>query len=331
MSLIECQGLSKSYGNKRALAEVSFSVNAGAPIALVGPNGAGKTTLFSLLCGYIAPSAGSIHIFGEAPGSPKLLGKIAALPQDAALDPHLTIASQLTLFARLQGMPKRLAAKEALRVLALVDLVEVAEHKPPSLSHGMSKRVAIAQALIGSPQLVFLDEPTAGLDPANAKKIRELVKTLSPSTTFVISSHNLDELEKLCDQVLYLDKGTLSQSVSLRGNQDSDYLTLTMHQCDSEKLLEELSKLNGIRQVTAKANNTFVIERAQPLPEADLTARSANLSNIDREIKEASDKESTENSDIYELEITLLSLFCQHGWHYKSLMQGRTLEETLFS
>ncbi|BFL83480.1 hypothetical protein LFREDSHE_19300 [Shewanella baltica] len=170
MSLIQCQGLSQLYGSKKALNDVNFSLEAGAPIALVGPNGAGKTTLFSLLCGYLSPSAGTITLLGEAPNSPKLLGKIAALPQDAVLDPNLTIVSQLSFFARLQGMGVEQARQEAIRVLTLVDLADVAEQKPPSLSHGMSKRVSIAQALIGSPELVLLDEPTAGLDPANAKK-----------------------------------------------------------------------------------------------------------------------------------------------------------------
>lgn len=309
MSLIQCQGLSKSYGSKKALKNVSFSLNPGAPIALVGPNGAGKTTLFSLLCGYLSPSEGTIRLLGEAPNSPKLLGKVAALPQDATLDPNLTIASQLALFARLQGMNAKLASEEALRVLSLVDLVDVAQQKPPSLSHGTSKRVAIAQALIGSPTLVLLDEPTAGLDPANAKKVRELVKTLSPTTTFMISSHNLDELEKLCDQVLYLDKGELSQSVSMRANTDSDYLTLTMQHCDSEKLLQEVAKLSGVINVSAKQSNSFVIQLA---PSEDKTTEQSAIDN-------------------YQLEMKLLSLFNHHHWQYKMLMKGRTLEETLFS
>lgn len=309
MSLIQCQGLSKSYGSKKALKNVSFSLNPGAPIALVGPNGAGKTTLFSLLCGYLSPSEGTIRLLGEAPNSPKLLGKVAALPQDATLDPNLTIASQLALFARLQGMNAKLAAEEALRVLSLVDLVDVAQQKPPSLSHGMGKRVAIAQALIGSPTLVLLDEPTAGLDPANAKKVRELVKALSPTTTFMISSHNLDELEKLCDQVLYLDKGELSQSVSMRANTDSDYLTLTMQHCDSEKLLQEVAKLSGVINVSAKQSNSFVIQLAQ---NEDKTAEQSAIDN-------------------YQFEMKLLSLFNHHHWQYKMLMKGRTLEETLFS
>ncbi|MDT3321657.1 ABC transporter ATP-binding protein [Shewanella sp. SP1S2-4] len=303
MSLIQCQGLSQLYGSKKALNDVNFSLEAGAPIALVGPNGAGKTTLFSLLCGYMSPSAGTITLLGEAPNSPKLLGKIAALPQDAVLDPNLTIVSQLSFFARLQGMGVEQARQEAIRVLTLVDLADVAEQKPPSLSHGMSKRVSIAQALIGSPELVLLDEPTAGLDPANAKKVRELVKALSPTTTFMISSHNLDELEKLCDQVLYLDKGQLSQAVSMHASTDSDYLTLTMQSCDSDLLQAEVAKLAGVVNVSSKQSKVFII-------------------------KLATDEEKAQSSDI---EMRLFTLFNQHKWQYKMLLKGRTLEETLFS
>ncbi|HCE51087.1 MAG TPA: ABC transporter ATP-binding protein, partial [Shewanella baltica] len=265
--------------------------------------GAGKTTLFSLLCGYLSPSAGTITLLGEAPNSPKLLGKIAALPQDAVLDPNLTIVSQLSFFARLQGMGVEQARQEAIRVLTLVDLADVAEQKPPSLSHGMSKRVSIAQALIGSPELVLLDEPTAGLDPANAKKVRELVKALSPTTTFMISSHNLDELEKLCDQVLYLDKGQLSQAVSMHASTDSDYLTLTMQSCDSDLLQAEVAKLAGVVNVSSKQSKVFIIQLA-------------------------TDEEKAQSSDI---EMRLFALFNQHKWQYKMLLKGRTLEETLFS
>lgn len=305
MSLIQCQGLSKSYGAKKALNHVSFSLEAGAPIALVGPNGAGKTTLFSLLCGYLSPSSGSITILGQAPNSPQLLGRVSALPQDAVLDPNVSIISQLSLFARLQGMDTKAAKQEALRVLTLVDLAGVANQKPPSLSHGMGKRLAIAQALIGEPELVLLDEPTAGLDPANAKKIRELVKALSPTTTFIISSHNLDELEKLCDQVLYLDKGELSQAVSMQSSTETDFLTLTMQQCDSQQLQSEISQLSGVISVSSKQTNVFIIQ---------LEAQDRASQTLDETI-----------------EIRLLTLLHRHGWQYKLLLKGRTLEETLFS
>tara|TARA_R110000851_G_scaffold90253_3_gene196910 strand:- start:20321 stop:21220 length:900 start_codon:yes stop_codon:yes gene_type:complete len=299
MSIIQCDNLSKQYANKLALDNVSLTLTEGAPIALVGPNGAGKTTLFSLLCGYIQPTTGSIRILGHKPGSKALQGLLSALPQDAALDPNFTIVSQLQFFAQLQGMTVAAAKQEALRVLTLVDLTDSADAKPKSLSHGMGKRVSIAQALMGSPKIVLLDEPTAGLDPANAKKIRQIVKDLSGNTTFVISSHNLDELEKLCDQVVYLEHGKLQQSVSINASQATDFLTLTMKQCDMDSLHQQLLGLNDIIEVRRISDEQYVIEY--------------------------------QKQSGFTLEMQLFELFTTHQWQYKALLKGRTLEETLFS
>ncbi|WP_076409596.1 ABC transporter ATP-binding protein [Shewanella sp. UCD-KL12] len=299
MSLITCENLSKSYGSKQALDSVSISLSTGAPIALVGPNGAGKTTLFSLLCGYLLPSSGNVTIMGEQPGSRKLLGKVSSLPQDAALDPNLNLITQFTLFGTLQGLSKSQAKSEGLRVLSLVGLKDVAQQKPTALSHGMSKRASIAQALIGSPELVLLDEPTAGLDPVNAKVIRELVRSLSHEITFVISSHNLDELEKLCDQVLYLDNGKLGQSVSMQENLLDEYVTISMQECDNTALIEEVEKLSGVNSVTAKQENEFLIHYNA--------------------------------KQITDLELQLFKLFLAQGWRYKAILKGRTLEDKLFS
>lgn len=299
MSIIQCDNLSKQYGNKLALDTVSLTLTQGAPIALVGPNGAGKTTLFSLLCGYIQPTNGTISILGHKPGSKALQGLLSALPQDAALDPNFSIVSQLQFFAQLQGMTTKAAKLEALRVLALVDLTDSAEAKPKSLSHGMSKRVSIAQALMGSPKIVLLDEPTAGLDPANAKKIRQIVKDLSDNTTFVISSHNLDELEKLCDQVVYLEHGKLQQSVSIKASQATDFITLTMKQCDMDSLHQKLLGLNDVIQVRRIGDDQYVIEY--------------------------------QKQSGFAIEIQLFELFTVNQWQYKALLKGRTLEETLFS
>ncbi|WP_299789143.1 ABC transporter ATP-binding protein [uncultured Shewanella sp.] len=299
MSLIKCDSLSKSYGSKLALDSVSIELKAGAPVALVGPNGAGKTTLFSLLCGYLLPSAGSVTIMGEKPGSTKLLGQVASLPQDATLDPNLSLLTQFTLFGTLQGLSTKQAKAESLRVLSLVDLADVAHQKPHSLSHGMSKRASIAQALIGSPKLVLLDEPTAGLDPANAKVIRELVRSLSGNITFVISSHNLDELEKLCDQVLYLDMGKLGQSVSIQENMTDEYLTISMLECEQEQFIAAVEALKGIKSVTRKQENEFSIHYSAEA--------------------------------IRDLEVQLFTLLSQNGWKYRALLKGRTLEDTLFS
>ncbi|UAL42108.1 ABC transporter ATP-binding protein [Shewanella inventionis] len=299
MSLIQCNNLSKHYPNKLALDNVNLSLNAGAPIALVGPNGAGKTTLFSLLCGYIQPTQGSVTILGHAPGSKALQGVLSALPQDAELDPHFSIASQLQFFATLQGFSQAEAKQEVSRVLSLVDLAQSAQAKPKSLSHGMSKRVSIAQSLIGSPKIVLLDEPTAGLDPANAKKIRQIVKDLSSETTFLISSHNLDELEKLCDQVVYLEQGKLQKSVSIKASQATDFITLTMQTCDMDSLHQQLLGLAQVIEVKRSGDEQYVIEYH---------------------------KQSN-----FELEQQILGLLAEKQWRYKAILKGRTLEETLFS
>jgi ABC-2 type transport system ATP-binding protein len=299
MKLIECTNVSKRYSEKLALDNVSLSLEAGGPIALVGPNGAGKTTLFSLLCGFILPTSGEITILGHPVGSPALKGLMSALPQDAVLDPNFSILEQLTFFAQLQGIAKKDAKEEVLRVLGLVDLTDAAKSKPKSLSHGMAKRVAIAQALIGKPKLVLLDEPTSGLDPANAKKVRQIVKTLSSDTHFIISSHNLEELEKLCDHVIYLEKGTLRQSVSLTTKASTAYFTLVMETADYPALIEAVSGLTSVTEVKYNGEQQLVIAY-------DAQADTA-------------------------LDIDLLTLASSNHWSYKMLLKGRTLEDTLFS
>lgn len=299
MKLIECHQLSKQYSDKLALDNVSLSLEMGAPIALVGPNGAGKTTLLSLLCGFILPTSGQINIMGHKAGSRALKGLMSALPQDAALDPNFSILEQLCFFAQLQGLSKQDATTEVLRVLALVDLEDAARLKPKSLSHGMTKRVAIAQALIGKPKLVLLDEPTAGLDPANAKKIRQIVKSLASETHFVISSHNLEELEKLCDQVIFLENGKLRQAVSLSTKASTAYVTLVMEQADYPTLIQMISALDTVLEVKYDGEQQLVITYQAQTGIA--------------------------------LELALFKLFKDHAWHYKMLLKGRTLEDTLFS
>jgi ABC-type multidrug transport system ATPase subunit len=184
--IIEVENVGKRYGEKKALQGVNFSLNQGAPVALVGPNGAGKTTLFSLLCGYIQPTSGSIKILGHKPASSALFGRLAALPQDAQLDPRFSIASQLTFYARLQGMSKKLALKDTQRVIAMVGLQDASNSRPSELSHGMRKRATIAQALLGAPEIVMLDEATAGLDPINAKEVRAIVAEHANDVNFIL-------------------------------------------------------------------------------------------------------------------------------------------------
>lgn len=208
---IEIRSLEKSYGTNKALAGVNLSVPTGGVFGVVGPNGAGKTTLFSVISGFLRQDAGSVTILGVPlePGFPPPAGSIGVLPQDASFIRELPLGWQMEHFCRLQGLSTSQAKAEVERTLTLVGLPEVARKRAKALSHGMLKRVGIAQALLGNPAVVILDEPTAGLDPHAARGIHGLIRSIGPDQTVVVSSHNLAEIESLCAEVAILDRGTL--------------------------------------------------------------------------------------------------------------------------
>jgi len=297
--LIQVDNLSKSFGDHLALKNVSFTVEKGQPIALVGPNGAGKTTLFSLLCGYLLPSSGSVKIAGFKAGDANLFGRLAALPQDAQFDPRFSIAHQLKFYAQLQGYNTKEAIKEAHRTLELVGLADTLKAKPDELSHGMRKRVAIAQTLIGSPEIVMLDEATAGLDPINAREVRELVSSLSSDITFILSSHDLSELERLCSQVLYLEKGQLQQHQNLQNEEEQRYLTIRMRK-SYDDFLTLVGSMANVQSIEQSQNNEFLITT------------------------------SAISSEAQPLDLQILQLCHQQKWQYSQLTNGKTLENRLF-
>ncbi len=307
MSLLVAENLVKRYGSMLAIDNVSFSLEAGEPIALIGPNGAGKTTLLSLLCGFIRPTSGSLRVLGQASGSRALVGRIGALPQDASLDPRFSVRRQLTLLARLQGMDGKDAAAEVERVLDVVRLGDAAGKSYAAMSHGMRKRISLAQALLGSPECVLLDEPTAGIDPPNAKIIRDLVRQLSDRTTFLISSHNLDELERLCNRVLYLDNGKLVHSGS--------------------EMLEDDTANEGV----------LTVRLASSVPEAEFVATCRAIEGVvsvqrvaqgDYQLRHVSAAEA--DSPTSAVDIALLEMLAARGWSYRCLVKGRSLEERLY-
>ena len=299
--IIEVSQVDKNYGTKQALTGVEFSLNQGAPVALVGPNGAGKTTLFSLLCGYIQPTSGSIKILGHSPGSSALFGHLSALPQDAQLDPRFSIGTQLSFYARLQGMSKALAKKDMQRVLDMVGLADVIDSQPSELSHGMRKRATIAQALLGSPSIVMLDEATAGLDPANAKEIRAIVAEHANEVNFILSSHDLSELERLCDQVLYLEAGRLKQHQNLNSEDSERYITLRMKQ-EYADIIPTLMTLPSLSNVTLTQDREYLLS-----------------------IAAGQYTESYAASNSTSIELELLTLLQQKQWSYAQLINGKTL------
>jgi ABC-2 type transport system ATP-binding protein len=247
----------------------------------------------------LQPSEGEVSIFGHQPGSNALFGKVSALPQDAQLDPRFSIARQLGHYAQLQGYSKKAARIEAERVLGLVELSEVIDEKPGALSHGMRKRVTIAQALMGKPELILLDEPTAGLDPRNARNIRQMVAELSDQATFIISSHNLNELERLSQTVLYLEQGKISQHSAISSKAATGFLTVQMDVPANVDPTLVFKALDGVIEVTHPQKHEYVLQY--------------------------------DDSQGLDFDQQLLACISSNGWNYHQLIKGKTLEEQLFS
>ncbi len=208
---LELAGVTKAFGAVSALRGIDMIVPSGVVFGLVGPNGAGKTTLFSVACSFLGADKGTVRVCGHdvRPGKPPPPRTVSILPQDAEFMPYISAVSQLRYYAELDGMTGPAARAEAERALALVALTADAGRDPATFSHGMRKRLGIAQAFLGSPRLIILDEPTAGLDPAAATEIRGLIRNSRADRTVIVSSHNLAEVEDLCGEVAILHLGKI--------------------------------------------------------------------------------------------------------------------------
>lgn len=215
--MIEVSHLTKTYGRHLAVDDVSFAVEDGQICGLLGPNGAGKSTIMNILTGYLSATGGLVTVAGhplpeEADAAKACVGY---LPEQPPLYPEMTVEEYLLFAAELKGV-KRADRKEQVRKAAhRIGLDNVMPRLIRSLSKGYRQRVGIAQALLGSPKLIILDEPTVGLDPAQVVEIRKLIRELGKAHTVILSSHILSEVQAVCQQVLILSKGKLAASGTL--------------------------------------------------------------------------------------------------------------------
>ena len=254
---IEIKNLSKHFGAKAAVNDVTFNVEEGHCYGLIGPNGAGKTTTFSMMCGFLFPTRGSIRVLGLDPTEPGVLKrKVGVLPQDAILPPMWPVGELLTYYGELSGLPN--AQSEARAALERVQLPETWNVQAGQLSHGMHKRVSMAQALMGSPPIIFLDEPTAGLDPKIAASVRGVIRDLKGRHTVVVSSHNLQELEELCDATAILDKGKLV-SASTMAELTGQMAEFRVQIARGTVPIDELKALTGVKDAKVEVNNVLCV------------------------------------------------------------------------
>ena len=209
--MIEVSHLSKSYGSRPAVQDLSFTVPDGQIYGLLGPNGAGKSTIMNILTGYLAPTEGEGKVAGFRLPEQAQQAKacVGYLPEQPPLYPEMTVQEYLDFVAELKGVKHAQRKQQVLAAARRTGLEEVLPRVIRSLSKGYRQRVGIAQALLGSPQLIILDEPTVGLDPAQVIEIRNLIRELGKAHTVILSSHILSEVQAVCQQVLILSKGRL--------------------------------------------------------------------------------------------------------------------------
>lgn len=215
--MIEVSHLTKQYGNHLAVDGVSFTVADGQICGLLGPNGAGKSTIMNILTGYLSATSGQVTVAGhplpeEADAAKACVGY---LPEQPPLYPEMTVQEYLTFAAELKGVKKAERKEQVCRAARRTGLEAVLPRLIRSLSKGYKQRVGIAQALLGSPRLIILDEPTVGLDPAQVIEIRKLIRELGRAHTVILSSHILSEVQAVCQQILILSKGHLAAAGSL--------------------------------------------------------------------------------------------------------------------
>ena len=241
--MIEVSHLTKKYGGHLAVDDVSFAVEDGQIYGLLGPNGAGKSTIMNILTGYLSATSGQVTVAGHPlpEEADEAKGCVGYLPEQPPLYPEMTVGEYLNFVAELKKVPRAQRKEQVLRAARRTGLEKVLPRLIRSLSKGYKQRVGIAQALLGSPKIIILDEPTVGLDPAQVIEMRKLIRELGKAHTVILSSHILSEVQAVCQQVLILSKGKLAASGTLQEltadgrSLEEVFLALTGAQTDPEE------------------------------------------------------------------------------------------------
>lgn len=209
--VLEAQRLFKSYNGVQAVKDLSLAVEEGEVFGFLGPNGAGKTTTINMLCGLLRPDSGRVLLNGKAVlnGRQETKALVGVCPQNIVLWEKLTCLEQLMFIAEMYDLPERKARENALKLLGELDLEEKSNQRAGTLSGGMQRRMNIAMALVHDPQIVVLDEPEAGLDPQSRVKVREYIQSLARKKTIILTTHNMNEADRVADRVAIIDHGQL--------------------------------------------------------------------------------------------------------------------------
>ncbi|MCQ2542366.1 MAG: ABC transporter ATP-binding protein [Lachnospiraceae bacterium] len=258
--MIQVSHLTKVYGDHIAAKDVTFSIDKGCICGFLGPNGAGKSTTMNMITGYLAPNSGTVEINGVSMQKEPIKAKkmIGYLPEIPPIYPDMTVLEFLSFAAELKGILKFQRADEVNRVIEKAGLEGVKTRVIKYLSKGYKQRVGLAQALIGDPEILILDEPTVGLDPKQIVEIRDLIRELKENHTVILSSHILSEIEAVCDRIIVISHGRVVASAEpdqlVKENNEVQTFTLVVKGNASSAE----NALSGIEDI-----NTYKIESEQ--------------------------------------------------------------------
>ncbi len=246
-NVIAVQNLVKEFPHVRAVDDISFTINRGEIFGFLGPNGAGKTTTIKILLTLIQPSSGSVNIFGvDAVNHPAGVREIAGyVPQDVSVDGDLTGYENILMYAKLYNIPRAIREQRIQETLEYLEIQDKSKEMVNTYSGGMMRRLEIAEALINKPQVLFLDEPSIGLDPSARRIMWDLIKQLRSEfgATIFINTHDMVEADTLCDRIGIMDRGklvTLGAPAALKSTVGGDVLTITSESAGCLNKLQEL-------------------------------------------------------------------------------------------
>lgn len=209
--VLKTEGLTKRYGSLTAVKDLTLEVHEGEVFGFLGPNGAGKTTSINMMCGLLRPDAGQVMIRGVpiSETDDQMRARVGVCPQDIVLWERLTCLEQLQFIGQMYGLSGKVARQRGERLLTELDLVDKRKKQARTLSGGMQRRLNLAMALVHDPEIVVLDEPEAGLDPQSRVKVREYIQSLARKKTVILTTHNMDEADRVTDRVAIIDHGEL--------------------------------------------------------------------------------------------------------------------------
>jgi len=263
--MIQVQDLTKYYGPTLAINHLNFEVAAGEIVGFLGPNAAGKTTTLKILAGYLAPTAGTARVngFDCVTESLKARASLGYLPENVPLYPDLSVTQFLRFAAAAKKLEPKAETAEINRVVEGCGLEEVRQTLTSSLSKGYRQRLGLAQALLGSPPLLILDEPTIGLDPSQIVEIRQLIKDLAGAHTVILSSHILPEVSQICQRVIIINHGQIIASDSpqnLSRQMSRGRRISLIVGGPGDAVAAALAGVPGVQEVTRQGEDRYLVE-----------------------------------------------------------------------